>query len=64
MIFWKEQHKVASLESKVESLEKTTVEQQKEKAAMRAMLKEQAAQIQKVSEHLAASRPANELVIR
>jgi hypothetical protein len=34
---------------KVESLEKAMAEQQKDNAAMRAMLKEQAAQIQKVS---------------
>jgi hypothetical protein len=37
---------------KVESLEKAMAEQQKENAAMRAMLKEQAAEIQKVSAKL------------
>ena len=40
---------------KVESLEKAMAEQQKENAAMRAMLKEQAAQIQKVSAQLATA---------
>jgi hypothetical protein len=44
--------------SKVESLEKAMAEQQKENAAMRAMLKEQAAQIQQVSAQLEASRSA------
>src|SRR5450432_4226884 len=41
---------------KVESLEKGMAEQQKENTAMRAMLKEQALQIQKVSAQLAADR--------
>jgi hypothetical protein len=40
---------------KVEELEKAMAEQQKENAAMRAMLKEQAAQIQKVSAQLATA---------
>jgi len=44
--------------SKVESLEKAMAEQQKESAVMRAMLKEQAAQIQKVSAQLATSNGA------
>ena len=39
---------------KVESLEKAMSDQQKENAAMRAMLKAQAAQIQKVSDQLRA----------
>jgi hypothetical protein len=43
---------------KVESLEKAMAEQQKENAAMRAMIKAQAAQIQKVSAQLEASNPA------
>jgi hypothetical protein len=43
---------------KVESLEKAMADQQKENAAMRAMLKEQAAQIQQVSAQLEASKPA------
>src|SRR5215469_5151944 len=43
---------------KVESLEKAMAEQQKENAAMRAMLKEQAAQIQKVSAQLELGKAA------
>jgi Chaperone of endosialidase len=42
---------------KVDSLEKAMAEQQKENVAMRAMLKEQAAQIQKVSAQLEVSKP-------
>ena len=41
---------------KVESLVKAVAEQQKENAAMRAMLKQQAAQIQKVSAQLEMSK--------
>jgi len=48
---------------KVESLEKAMAEQQKENAAMRAMLKEQAAQIQKVSTQLEVSKPAPQTVL-
>jgi hypothetical protein len=47
---------------KVESLEKAMAEQQKDNAAMRAMLKEQAAQIQKVSAQLELSKPAAQTV--
>jgi hypothetical protein len=47
---------------KVESLEKVMAEQQKENAAMRAMLKEQASQIHKVSAQLEASKPAQQMV--
>jgi len=43
---------------KVGSLEKAMAEQQKENAAMRAMLKEQAAQIQKVSAQLELGKAA------
>jgi hypothetical protein len=43
---------------KVESLEKAMAEQQQENATMRTMLKEQAAQIQKVSTQLAAASPS------
>jgi Chaperone of endosialidase len=43
---------------KVESLEKAMAEQQKENEATRAMLKEQATQIQKVSAQLAAASPS------
>jgi len=39
-------------------LEKAVAEQQKENAAMRALLKEQKAQIQKVSAQLAAASPS------
>jgi hypothetical protein len=38
-------------------------EQQKENAAMRAMLKEQAAQIQKVSAQLEVTKPAPQAVL-
>ena len=48
---------------KVESLEKAIAEQQKENAAMRAMLKQQAAQIQKVSAHLELSKSAPQTVL-
>jgi hypothetical protein len=41
---------------KVEALEKAMAEQQKENAAMQAMLKEQAAQIQEVSAEFATGR--------
>jgi septal ring factor EnvC (AmiA/AmiB activator) len=47
---------------KVESLEKAMAEQQKENATMWAMLKEQAAQIQKVSAQLEANKPAPQVV--
>ena len=43
---------------RVESLGKARAEQQKENAAMRALLKEQASQIQKVSAQLAAASPS------
>jgi hypothetical protein len=42
---------------KVESMEKTMAQQQKENAAMRSMLEEQASQIQKVSAQLELSKP-------
>ena len=48
---------------KVESLEKAMAEQQKENAAMRAMLKEQAAQIRKVSAQLELSKSAPHTVV-
>jgi hypothetical protein len=47
---------------KVESLENAMAEQQKENAAMRAMLSEQAAQIQKVSAQLELSKSAPQTV--
>ena len=43
---------------KVESVGEAMAEQQKENAAMRAMLKEPAGQIQKVSAQLAAASPS------
>jgi Chaperone of endosialidase len=43
---------------KVEALDKAMAEQQKENAAMRAMLKEQAAQIQEINAHLEMSKSA------
>src|SRR5262249_2607144 len=48
---------------KVKSLEKAMAEQQKENAAMRGMLKEQAAQIQKVSAQLELNKPATQTVL-
>jgi septal ring factor EnvC (AmiA/AmiB activator) len=48
---------------KVESLEKAIAEQQKENATMRAMLEEQAAQIQKVSAQLEVSRTVPQTVL-
>jgi hypothetical protein len=48
---------------KVQSLEKAMAEQQKEIAAMRAMLKEQAAQIQQVSAQLELSKPMAQTVL-
>ena len=47
---------------KVESLEKAMAEQQKDNAAMRAMLEEQASQIQKVSAQLELSKSAPQTV--
>jgi septal ring factor EnvC (AmiA/AmiB activator) len=47
---------------KVESLEKAMAEQQKENAAMRAMLKEQAAEIQKVSAEVSMAKSAPQIV--
>jgi len=48
---------------KLESLEKAMAEQQKDNAAMRAMLKEQTAQIQKVSAQLQLGRLAPKTVV-
>jgi hypothetical protein len=48
---------------KVESPEKAMAEQQKDTAAMRAMLKEQAAQIQKVSARLEVTQTAPQTVL-
>ena len=48
---------------KVESLEKAMAEEQKDNAAMRAMLKEQAAQIQKASARLEVTKTAPQTVL-
>ena len=48
---------------KVEKLEATAVEQQKEIKTLTASLKEQASQIQKVSAQLAVSKPAPQMVL-
>jgi len=48
---------------KVESLEKAVAEQQKDNAAMRAMLREQAVQIQKVSARLELNKPEPQTVL-
>ena len=48
---------------KIESLEKAMAEQQKDNASMRAMLKEQAAQIQKVSAQLELSKSVAETAL-
>ena len=48
---------------KVESLEKAVAEQQKDNAAMRSMLKEQAAQIQKVSARLEVTKTEAQTVL-
>src|SRR5262249_36855568 len=49
---------------KVESLEKAMAEQQNENAAMRAMLKEQASQIQKVSAQLELTKSAPQTALK
>jgi hypothetical protein len=48
---------------RVESLEKAMEEQLKENPAMRAILKEQAAQIQKVNAQLELSRPVAQTMV-
>ena len=47
---------------KVEKLEETVAQQQKQIETLTAQLKEQAAQIQKVSAQLEASKPAPQVV--
>jgi len=56
--FLKEHRQVENEQRKIESLEKAMAEQQNENAAMRAMLGEQAAQIQKVNAQLELSKAA------
>ena len=60
--FLKEHRKVEEQALKVKSLEKAMAEQQVENKTMRAMLKEQAAQIQKVSDQLRTQGPAPRVV--
>ena len=50
------------LNGKVEKLEATVAQQQKQIETLTAQLKEQAAQIQKVSAQLEASKPAPQVV--
>jgi septal ring factor EnvC (AmiA/AmiB activator) len=57
--FLKEQRKVEKLKNDFQS---TVAQQQKEIAALTAMVKEQATQIQKVSAQLEASKPAPQVV--
>jgi hypothetical protein len=61
--FLKEHRAFLQEQHKVESLENAMAEQQKENAAMRAMLKEQAAQIQKVSAQLELNKSAPQTVL-
>jgi len=61
--FLKEHRKVEEQARKMESLERAVVAQEKENEAMRAMLRQQAAQIQNVSEQLAITPPSTRLVV-
>ena len=49
--------------ARLESLERAVVAEEKENEAMRAMLRQQAAQIQNVSEQLAITPPSTRLVV-
>jgi septal ring factor EnvC (AmiA/AmiB activator) len=60
--FLKEHRKVQEQGCKEQELEATIAQQQKEIKALTASLKEQAAQIQKVSAQLELSRPAPQMV--
>ena len=60
--FLKEHRKVAAQESTITQLEAKTTRQDKEIAALTASVKEQSAQIQKVSAQLTVDRPAPRLV--
>ena len=55
--FLKEHRKVAAQDSTIAQLETKATRQEKEIAALTASVKEQSAQIQKVSAELAVSRP-------
>jgi Chaperone of endosialidase len=61
--FLKEHRKVEELKSTVAKQEATAAQQQKEIKALTASLKEQASQIQKVSDNLEVSRCAPQLVV-
>jgi uncharacterized protein (UPF0212 family) len=61
MNFLKEHKKVEEQQASIAAL-KSTVASQKEMQVFTAQLKEQAAQIQKVSAHLEASKPAPKVV--
>jgi hypothetical protein len=62
--FLKEHRKNEEQQRRVTSLEKAMAQQKRENEDMRAMLKEQAAQIQKVSAQLASTQPSTRLVIK
>jgi len=61
--FLKEHRRVETLEAIVARQQSINAEQQKEIQALTASLKEQAAQIQKVSAQVEMSRPASQLVV-
>jgi hypothetical protein len=61
--FLKEHRRVETLEATVARQQSINAEQQKEIQALTASLKEQAAQIQKVSAQLEMSRPAPQTVV-
>ena len=60
--FLKEHRKVGELEVTIAELKSAVAQQQKDIAAFTAALKAQAAQIQKVSDQLEASKPAPQVV--
>jgi len=60
--FLEEHHKVEEQTRKVESLEKAVIRQEKENEAMRAMLKEQATQIQKVNAQIGLMQSVPQIV--
>ena len=60
--FLKEHKKVEEQQASIADLKSTVASQQKEMQVLTAQLKEQAAQIQKVSAQLEASKPAPKVV--
>ena len=60
--FLEEHRKVEEQTRKVESLEKAVIRQEKENEAMRAMLKEQATQIQKVNAQIGLMQSVPQIV--